>query len=241
MKRLFFLFLFSVTIYNISYSSEPAKKDVIETSAGKLSMTFLGHASILLEWNNKTIFIDPWGEQADFSKQPKADLILITHEHKDHLDENAINTISKPGTQIICNPAVFNIIKKGQTLKNGENKTWEGIRIEAVPAYNTTAGRDKFHPKGRDNGYVITVGDKKIYVAGDTEDIPEMNTLKNINIAILPMNQPYTMTPEQVIKAVAMIHPAILYPYHTDDADIATLSNLMSSQKQVELRVRTNK
>jgi L-ascorbate metabolism protein UlaG (beta-lactamase superfamily) len=123
-------------------------------------------------------------------------------------------------------------------MKNGDKKTVDGMEIEAVPAYNTTKGREMYHPKGRDNGYIVTFGNKRVYIAGDTEDIPEMATFKNIDIAFLPMNQPYTMTPEQVVHAVQMIHPKILYPYHTGDTDVSKLKALLANDKNVDLRIR---
>ncbi len=214
------------------------ENDAIETSAGKLSIYFIGHASLVFEFNGRTIYTDPWSNLADYSTLPKADLILITHQHQDHLDPKAINLIAKDGTQYIETKDVHDELKKGTIMKNGEKKTVDGIEIEAVPAYNTTEGRDKYHPKGRDNGYIITFGNKRVYVAGDTEDIPEMSTFKNIDIAFLPMNQPYTMTPEQVVKAAKMINPKILYPYHYGDTDVSKIKKQLADDKTIDLRIR---
>ena len=214
------------------------ENDVIETSAGKLSIYFIGHASLAFEFNGKTIYTDPWSKLADYSTFPKADFIIITHQHPDHLDAKAIDLIAKDGTQYIETKDVHDVLAKGTIMQNGEKKTVDGIEIEAVPAYNTTEGRDKFHPKGRDNGYIITFSNKRVYIAGDTEDIPEMSTFKNIDIAFLPMNQPYTMIPEQVAKAAKMIQPKILYPYHYGDTDVAKINKLLADEKDIDLRIR---
>jgi len=214
------------------------EKDVFKTPSGELAIYFIGHASLMFEFNGTTVHVDPWGRLADYGSLPKADLILITHHHSDHLDSSAIAAVSKDGTHIILTGAAYEVLKKGTVMKNGDTVTVEGIKIEAVPAYNTTAGRDQFHPKGRDNGYIITIAGKRIYIAGDTENIPEMADIKNIDIAFLPMNQPYTMVPEQVVEAVKMIHPRILYPYHYGDTDVSKLEKLFSGNKDVEVRVR---
>ena len=218
------------------------EKDVISTSEGNLTIHFFGHASLMFEFKGKNIYIDPWSKMADYSKLPKADMILITHQHQDHLDPKAIEDIKKEGTKFVVTKTVHDAMKMiteyGIEMSNGETKIIDGLKIEAVPAYNTTEGRDKYHPKGRDNGYIITFGDKRVYIAGDTEDIPEMATFKNIDIAFLPMNQPYTMTPEQVAKAAEMIHPKILYPYHYGETDVTKLEKLLAGDKSIDLRIR---
>jgi L-ascorbate metabolism protein UlaG (beta-lactamase superfamily) len=237
------LIIFFVVISSVFQLVAQGKlgKDVFKTAAGKLTITFIGHGTLMLEYNGKVIHVDPWSQLVDYKTLPKADIILITHHHPDHLDTNAIATISKKSTQIILTSSTFDIIKKGAVMKNGEKKTVDGIVIEAVPAYNTTAGREKFHPKDRDNGYVLTIGKKRIYVAGDTENIPEMASLKNIDIAFLPMNQPYTMLPEQVVDAVNKFNPKILYPYHYGDTDVSKLTELLSKNKNIEVRIRSMK
>jgi L-ascorbate metabolism protein UlaG (beta-lactamase superfamily) len=172
---------------------------------------------------------------------PKADIILVTHHHGDHLDSAAIAAVTKNNTRLIVTKTVFETLKSGIVLNNGDIKTMDGIIIEATPAYNSTADRDKFHPKGRDNGYVITLSNKRIYIAGDTENIPEMAALKNIDIAFLPMNQPYTMLPEQVVASVEMFNPKILYPYHFGESDITKLTELMAKYPKTEVRVKKMK
>ncbi len=221
-------------------TAQPAKfeSDNLHTSGGELTMYFIGHGSLLFDYAGKKIYVDPWSKLADYSAFPKADLILITHQHRDHLDPKAIDDVTREDTKLVETQTVFDELNKGMVMKNGDQISVDGITIEAVPAYNTTEGRDKFHPKGRDNGYILTFGDKRVYVAGDTEDIPEMDTLKDIEIAFLPMNQPYTMTPEQVAHAARMIEPAILYPYHYGDTDVSKLEKLLANDKSIEVRVR---
>ena len=217
------------------------ESDIIQTAVGKLTITFIGHGTLMLEIKGKIIHVDPWSNLADYTKLPKADIILITHHHPDHLDTNAISMLSKESTQIILTSAAFEILKKGTVMKNGDKKAIDEIEIEAVPAYNTTKGREKFHPKGRDNGYILTIGKKRIYIAGDTENIPEMSLLKNIDIAFLPMNQPYTMLPEQVADAANRIKPKILYPYHYGERDVSKLKTLLAKNHNIEVRIRAPK
>jgi L-ascorbate metabolism protein UlaG (beta-lactamase superfamily) len=241
MKLIFVLMLILAAFGITPAGGNKFPQDVYKTSIGKLTITFIGHGTLMLEINGKVFHVDPWSQLADYESLPKADAILITHFHPDHLDTNAIGQISKPSTLIIEPLNVFDVLKKGTVIKNGETQTVLNIKVGSVPAYNTTEGRDKYHPKGRDNGYVLTIGDKRIYIAGDTENIPEMAALKNIDIAFLPMNQPYTMLPEQVVVAVKMFHPKILYPYHYGDTDLSPLKKLLSSDHAVKLRIRPMK
>ena len=227
----------------VSMASAQGKfeKDVIKTKAGDLEITFIGHGTLMFTFGGKVIHVDPVGQYADYSQLPKADLILITHEHRDHLDPQAVATLRKPGTQIVLNQAGAAQLPGGVVLKNGEKKNVAGLRIEAVPAYNLVHKRDSgepFHPKGRGNGYIITFGEKRVYVAGDTENIPEMKELKNIDIAFLPMNLPYTMTPEMVADAAKAIKPKVLYPYHYGQTDTSQLVNLLRGTKEIEVRIR---
>jgi len=238
-KRIFMLGAAMAIAISGSVGRPKLESDVFNTSAGKLKIYFVGHASLIFEINKKRIYVDPWNKLADYTKLPKGDIILITHHHQDHLDTNAINAVSTAGTQIVLTAAAYDILGKGTVLHNGEKVLLEGFEIEAVPAYNSTEGRDKFHPRGRDNGYILTIGKKRIYIAGDTEDIPEMGSFKNIDIAFLPMNQPYTMLPEQVAEAVKRLHPKILYPYHYGETDPSRLTKLLSEEKGVEVRIRS--
>jgi L-ascorbate metabolism protein UlaG (beta-lactamase superfamily) len=214
------------------------KHDEFQTTHGLMKIYFVGHASLILEWDGKTIYVDPWSKLADYSKFPKADLILITHLHPDHFDRTALAAILRDGTHCIVTQEVYNEWKRGTVMKNGDSVMILGVKIDAVPAYNTTAGRDKFHPKGRDNGYVVTIAGKRIYIAGDTEYIPEMAGLVNIDCAFLPMNQPYTMVPEQVAAAARAFHPKILYPYHFGETDCSVVRKLLADRKDIEVRLR---
>lgn len=215
--------------------------DTLATSRGELKITFIGHGTLMFQFDGKVIHVDPVGRYADYSRLPKADLILVTHEHGDHLDERAIDRITKEGRALVVTAVCAERLGRGAVMKNGDVKTIEGLKIEAVPAYNVVHMRgpgQPFHPKGAGNGYVITFGDKRVYVAGDTENIPEMGNLANIDIAFLPMNLPYTMTPEMVAKAVSVIKPKIVYPYHFGNTDTSELARLLEGEKDVEIRIR---
>lgn len=212
--------------------------DTIKTKDGNITITFIGHASLIIQHKGLVIHVDPWGEQADYSTLPKADLLLITHTHYDHMDKAVIATLSKPSTDLVLNPEGYNKLRHGLLIRNGMAKVIKGVAIEAVPAYNTTKDHERYHPKGIGNGYILTIAGKRIYIAGDTEDIPEMADLQNIDYAFLPMNQPYTMTPEQVVSAAKMFKPKVLYPYHIGDTDISLLEKLMAGEKDIELRIR---
>ena len=220
---------------------EPFQVDAIQTSAGDLKITFIGHGSLMFVFDGKTIHVDPYGKLADYSTLPKADLILITHEHHDHLDMAALEAVRTEKTAVVLNEASSKTVKGGLVMKNGDVQTVDGIRIEAVPAYNIVHKRpdgQPYHPKGVGNGYVLTFGDKRVYVAGDTENIPEMKALRNIDYAFLPMNLPYTMTPEMVADAAKAFQPKVLYPYHYGETDPSELVKLLEGQKGIEVRIR---
>lgn len=196
--------------------------DSYVTNQGELSISVLGHASLLIKFHDKFIYVDPYSKVADYTTKPKADLILLTHEHPDHLDTIAINEIKKSNTHFIGSRVVCDILGYGEALNNGQKTAFGNVSIEAVPAYNIVSKRpdgEFYHPKGRGNGYVLTFGDKKVYIAGDTENIPEMKDLSNINIAFLPKNLPYTMTDNMFIDATETIKPEYLYPYHFSEFD----------------------
>jgi L-ascorbate metabolism protein UlaG (beta-lactamase superfamily) len=217
------------------------EQDVIKTGAGDLTITCIGHGTLMFAFGGKVIHVDPVGQFADYGKLPKADLILITHEHGDHLDPKVVGMLRQPGTEIVLTRAAASQVAGGLVMANGEVKTVAGLKIEAVPAYNLVHKRESgepFHPKGRGNGYIITFGDKRVYVAGDTENTPEMKALKNIDIAFLPMNLPYTMTPEMVADAALAFKPKILYPYHFGKTDTGKLVALLKDHPEIEVRIR---
>jgi len=215
--------------------------DIITTSAGDLKITFIGHGSLIFTFNGKVIHIDPYGELADYSILPKADIILITHEHSDHFDLAVIKMLRTNKTELVLTETCAQKISGGMVMKNGGVQTVQGIKIEAVPAYNIIHKRDNgqpFHPQGVGNGYILTFGDKRIYVAGDTENIPEMKTIQGVDVAFLPMNLPYTMTPGMVADAAKVLKPKILYPYHYGDTDTSKLVELLKDEQEIEVRIR---
>jgi L-ascorbate metabolism protein UlaG (beta-lactamase superfamily) len=220
------------------------EKDVIPTSAGEVSVTFVGHGSLIFGYGGKTIHVDPFGKLADYATLPKADLVLITHAHGDHLDPAALAAIRRPDTQVVVAPDCEGKVEGALTLQNGERKNLAGIDVAAVPAYNLVQKRPDgapYHPKGRGNGYVLTFGDTRVYVAGDTENVPEMKAFEGIAVAFLPMNLPYTMTPEMVADAARAFRPRILYPYHFGETDTARLVALLKDEKGIEVRIRKMK
>lgn len=233
----FVLMLFST----VSLAAEKYESDTFETSAGPLKITFLGHASLQFTFGEKTIYVDPVSRWADFSQFPKADLILLTHEHKDHTDMKAIEPLRTDKTAIVGAETCAGEVKGLKVMRNGDRLDLKGIAIEAVPAYNVVhmqSPGQPFHPLGSGNGYVMVFGDKRIYVAGDTENIPEMKQLKGIDIAFLPMNLPYTMTPEMVADAAISFGPKILYPYHFGNTDTSRIVALLKGDKGIEVRIR---
>lgn len=210
--------------------------DALRTKSGKeVSFLFIKHASFVINYDNLSIQIDPVSKMepaTDYSSFPKADFIFVTHEHFDHFDKDAIATLTGEKTQVILNKKCADMLGSGKAMSNGETlKLRDDITVEAVPAYNTTPDRQQFHPKGRDNGYVLTLDGLRIYIAGDTEDIPEMEQLKDIDIAFLPCNQPYTMTPEQLAHAATMIKPKVVYPYHFSDTPIDEMQKALEGAK----------
>jgi len=225
-------------------AQEPFEKDVIRTSAGDLVFTFIGHGSLMLEFNGKIIHVDPYSKLADYTKLPKADAIFITHEHQDHLDLAALRSIRTGNTAVVLTEKCAVKITDGVIMKNGDVQSVMGIRVEAVPAYNIVGKRENgraYHPKGEGNGYVLSFGDTRVYIAGDTENTPEMKMLKNIDIAFLPMNLPYTMTPEMVADAAKAFKPKVIYPYHYGETDSSRVVALLKDSPDIEVRIRNMK
>ncbi len=191
--------------------------DTFSGPGGEVKVTCLGHASLLLAWKGKVVALDPWSKVADYHSLPKADLVLITHHHYDHLDPAAVSAISGPGTVIIGSPMVVKSLGRGRALANGQSARVFGIGIKAVPAYNLVHKRpsgEPWHVKGQGNGYVLDFGGTRVYVAGDTELVPEMKNLGRLDAAFLPVLLPYTMDPAMAAKAARLIAPKVLYPYH---------------------------
>lgn len=222
-------------------AAEGPPTDRIATSAGPLDLTFLGHGTLMLIFKDTVLHVDPYGKVADYAALPQADLVLLTHDHADHLDQAALALVRTPVTDIVLPPVCADRVQGGLILKNGETRTVRGITVTAVPAYNLVHRRDNgqpFHPRGAGNGYLLDFGDTRLYVAGDTENIPEMAALKDVDIAFLPMNLPYTMTPEMVADAARAFRPRILYPYHYGDTDPQRLVELLRDRPDIEVRIR---
>jgi L-ascorbate metabolism protein UlaG (beta-lactamase superfamily) len=221
-----------------AFSQNNPASDKISTSAGDVEMYFIGHGSLMFKLNSFVIHIDPVRSSGNYDNLPQADLILVTHEHYDHLDASLIEKLRKPETVLIGNQNSADKVKWAQTMKAGDKKVIKNITVEAVPAYNIVNMRapgSPFHPKGTGSGYILTIGDKKFYIAGDTENTPEMKALKDIDVAFLPMNLPYTMTPEMVADAARAFKPKILYPYHYGDTNAEELVKLL---KDTDITVR---
>ena len=219
------------------------KVDEFTTKSGKtVKITCIKHGSLEISYNGTEIQVDPVGfgvqPTTDYNQFPKANIILLTHEHKDHFDREAITCIRTPATSIYSNTAVYNMFRNSIAMKNGDSIQYAAdIKIEAVPAYNYMEGHEMFHPKGRDNGYILTLDGLRIYIAGDTEDIPEMEQIKDIDIAFLPCNQPYTMTVDQLVNAAKIIKPKVLFPYHYSETPVArAVMKLAGSGIDVRIR-----
>ena len=245
-KHILLISLLCISMEIAVLAGSAFKTDVVKTAKGDLEITVIGHGSLMFSFGGKIIHVDPFSHMADYSKIPQADLILLTHEHPDHLDIKALDRLRTDRTKIILTEKCAQQVKGGTIMQNGDVKTVGGLKIEAIPAYNLVHIRSEgvpFHPKGNGNGYVITFGDKKIYVAGDTENIPEMKQLKDIDCAFLPMNLPYTMTPEMVADAAKAFKPKVLYPYHYHfgKTDLPRLVELMKDTPEVEIRIHKMK
>ncbi len=224
-------------------SQEMPAFDKISTSAGIVELHFIGHGSLMLKANGMVIHIDPVRSSGNYDFLPKADIILVSHEHGDHLDSELIGKLKKQGTLVFCNKNSSKTLPSAMIMSAGSRQEVKGFIIEAVEAYNIVNERapgQPFHPKGQGIGYMITIGGKKFYIAGDTENTPEMKVLKNIDIAFLPMNLPYTMTPAMVADAARAFKPKILYPYHYGETNTNEIVNLLKDTN-IEVRIRNLK
>jgi L-ascorbate metabolism protein UlaG (beta-lactamase superfamily) len=218
------LFLMFACLFLVMTPMMHSQTQTFSTSAGPVKITPLYHASTLIEAGGKAIYLDP-AKPAKFDGHPKADLILITDIHGDHMDPASIAAVSKPDTQILAAPAVVATVTTAKPIANGETKSMFDWTIEAIPAYNVKRGPAPgklFHDKSRGNGYVLTYGGTRFYFSGDTEGVPEMRALKNIDVAFVCMNLPYTMPPDEAADAVKAFHPKVVIPYHYRGSDLAT-------------------
>jgi len=217
--------------------------DTIATQDGALKIFPINHATLALQWKDRTIYVYPVGGAKTFQELPKPDLILVTDIHGDHFSKETLAELAGPNTKLVCPAAVADqmtpdLRNHTTILTNGEARELMGVKIEAISMYNLTTERLRFHNKGRGNGYVVTLGGKRIYLSGDTEDIPEMLALKNIDVAFVCMNLPYTMTVEQAARAVRAFKPRIVYPYHYRGSDINKFKELVGTDAGVEVRLR---
>ena len=231
-----------LAICTMTSQAQQRQTDTFKTPSGKeVKFTCIKHATILIEYDGRYFYFDPvtgLKPETDFTAMHRADYIFITHEHPDHFDRMALTQLASTNTVTYTNYNVAQQYRNAYIMGNGDSVSIaRGITLKAVPAYNTTAGREQMHPKGRDNGYILTLDGLRIYVAGDTEDIPEMEQLGAIDIAFLPCNQPYTMTPEQLVKAAKTIKPRVLFPYHYSDTPIRKLQFMLSGTG-IDVRIR---
>lgn len=244
--KFLFLTMLSASLW-FSGMTQPAQADIIGTNAGPLTVQPLRHASLILTINNITIYADPSG--ADLYKGQKApDIILITDIHGDHFDPKTLDAVIQANTWLIVPQVVADKLPNADkahliVLKNGEQKTVSGISISAIPMYNLPESPTAMHTKGRGNGYVLGIGGKNIYLSGDTQGIPEMRSLKNIDVAFICMNLPYTMDVKEAADAVLAFKPKIVYPYHYRGqnglSDINQFKTLVEAgDKHIEVRLR---
>ena len=224
------LAVLSFLLLSISVLAQPAgPSQTFDTSAGPVKITPIYHASLVIEAAGKTIYVDP-AAPGNFTGLPPADLILITDIHGDHMDTKTIPTVSKSTTEIMAPPAVAATVTTAKPISNGETKKWNDWTIEAIPMYNLKRGPAPgklYHDKGRGNGYILTYGGKRFYISGDTEGIPEMRALKNIDVAFVCMNLPYTMPPDEAADAVKAFHPKIVIPYHYKGSDLTVFTKAL--------------
>ncbi len=213
--------------------------DVISTREGDIKITPLIHASVMVEFKGKVIYVDPTS-RGNFAELPKADLILITDIHGDHMDRATVTEVKKETTVIIAPAAVARTITDARVLANGESTTVAGIHIEAVPMYNLVRGPGPgqlYHPKGRGNGYILTLGGTRLYFSGDTECVPEIKALKKIDVAFMTMNLPFTMPPEEAAECVKAFRPRIVYPYHYRGSDVNVFTSALKDEKEIHVRL----
>jgi len=222
MKRI----AFGIALFASAAFAAPVQE--FSTSAGALKLTPIQHASLMIQAGGKVLYLDP--AMGSFDGMPQADYILITDIHGDHMSPDNVNKLKKSGTEIVAPQAVADKIAGATVIAAGQNKKIGPFSVDAVPAYNLKRGPAEgklFHDKGRGVGYIVTYGGKRFYFSGDTEAIPEMKALKNIDVAFVCMNLPYTMTPEEAAEAVRAFHPAIVYPYHYQGSDTAAFKKAL--------------
>ena len=213
--------------------------DTVPASGGGIEITPITHGSVQIEYGGKVIYVDPWS-RGDYSGAPPADLILVTDIHGDHLDPEMITKLRKSGTPVVAPAAAASKIENPTVLANGETRMVAGVAIEGVPMYNLVRGPEEgklFHDRGRGNGYILTLGGKRIYFSGDTECVPEIRALENIDVAFITMNLPYTMPPNEAADCVKAFAPKIVYPYHYRGSDLSEFAAPFKERPEIEVRL----
>lgn len=234
--------LYTTIAVSVTLSALPAAgvADIITAAEGDITITPITHGSVQVEYGGKVVQIDPWS-RGDYSGASKADLILVTDIHGDHLDTEMIAKLRRESTVLVVPTAAADRVEGETVIGNRESLEIGGIRIEAVPMYNLKRGPEEgtvFHEKGRGNGYIVTLGGKRIYFAGDTECVPEIRELTGIDVAFMPMNLPYTMPPEEAAECVRAFRPRIVYPYHYRGSDLGEFSSALEDLPEIEVRIR---
>ena len=241
MKRILIVYLVSLLFTPWVWGQ--VENDLFETTEGKLRIYFIGHSTLMFTLNDLVIHIDPTNMYGNYDNAPAADLILITHEHGDHFDMRAIRKIAREKTRIVATRKCLAPLADLDPviLNNGDSMTIRGIKILALPAYNIRHKQfnwKPYHEEGDGNAYLLTLGDTRILIGGDTENIPELKALKDIDIAFLPMDLPFTMTPEMVADLARSMRPDVLYPYHYSRTNPQRLADLLREEEDIEVRIR---
>jgi L-ascorbate metabolism protein UlaG (beta-lactamase superfamily) len=222
-------------------SAAATPTDLFSTSAGQLKVTPVHHGTVLFEHAGKVVMIDPWSE-GKLDGLPKADVVLITDIHPDHFDAKALEKVKKANAVIVAPPVVAQKVPGAVVLRNGERQTVAGLSVLAVPMYNKKRGPAPgklFHDKGRGNGYVLTFGETKVYLSGDTECIDEMRALRDIEVAFVSMNLPYTMPPAEAAECIKAFRPKVVFPYHFRGSNLDELRSALAAEKDIEVRIRS--
>ena len=241
MKKIVAALCLAFLCVGIAHAQQQQRQtDTFKTKSGKdVTFTCIKHATFQIEYDGRYFYVDPvtmLKPQTDYTTMPRANYIFITHEHPDHFDRMALTHLVSTNTIVFTNPNVSQQFRNARVLQNGDSVTIaDDVTLKAVPAYNYSEGRTQYHPKGRDNGYILTLDGLRIYIAGDTEDIPELSGIKDIDVAFLPCNQPYTMTPEQLVRAAKTIKPKVLFPYHYGETNV---NGIPAQLPGIDVRIR---
>ena len=238
-KQLPVVIVLVVAIAFCAHAENEFEMDSIPTSAGTLNITFIGHGTLMFTFNDLVIHLDPWSRLTDYAALPKADIVLITHDHGDHLDPEALRHILTDETTFITTKKSNEKVPFGSVMRNGESRTIAGILIEAVPAYTLReVKRGQPHPPGECNGYILSFGDTRVYIASETENIPELKDIRDIDIAFLAMDGRFNLSPEEAVAAVRVFKPKVIYPYHYGKANLTPFIEGLKDTPEIEVRIR---